>query len=641
MSKDILDALASQGAAELMVPGAPSTYRFRISVGMGTCGLAAGAQEILENLWDSCKQLGANAGETPVLIDEVGCRGLCWAEPLVEVRCGDGFSYLFGNMTPFKSKRLVKSLVETGKLPPGCMAVVRDEATEAATPTLAAAEKLPDANPFEGQTRYVMRNAGVVNPLSLAQYCARGGFSAPRSILSTPPTSVISTVEEAGLRGRGGAGFPTGKKWRAVAEQSEETRYFIANADEGDPGAYMDRALIESAPYQVLEGLMIGAYATGAHNAYVFIRSEYPLAERTLKAALGNMREAGLLGENILASGYSLEISVVESAGAYLCGEESSLIAALEGRPPYPRKRPPYPTQSGLWGCPTTVNNVETLATVPMLFARATADAATFEGLGAEGNRGTKIFSVTGNLAKQGLVEVELGTSIEDVINGTEGVKGVQIGGPSGLIMPASLTNLLLDYESLSAIDGVMGSGGIVVLDEHQCIVDLARYYTRFSSNESCRRCRACRDGLARATELLDAFCEGKGTAEDLAELEELSQSIPKRSLCGLGKLSTRPLMGALRYFKQEFEEHMTGYCRAGSCVPLVRLEISEEKCRGERCCLQTCPGNAIKGPFGKPGTIDQRLCLKCWTCMDVCPYGAVSVKPLLSAEEASPEANR
>ena len=619
-ARSAVRVLASAGLLELNAP-------CRITVGCGTCGEVAGAREVIEAIERAAAEHGLAAR-----IEKVGCRGLCWAEPVVEVQLGDDTSHVYGNMTPFKAKRLVKYLACGRGLPPGRMSTL---------PVLASdrpSEDGDDAGALAGQTRVVLSRCGVVDPLSIAQYCALGGMAALAEALDgRNPSMIISELAASQLRGRGGAGYPTGEKWSAVASAPGATKFFVVNGDEGDPGAYMDRALMESVPFQVIEGAIIGAYAVGAREAFVFVRSEYPLAARTMEQAIEIAYASGFLGSGILGSDFSLDMRLVKSAGAYICGEETSMIAALEGRPPFPRKRPPFPSESGLWGCPTAINNVETVATVPPLLAMG---SEAFSCLGVEGNRGTKILCVTGHVERQGFFEVELGTSIADVAGELAGwadgglaVKGVQIGGPSGLILPTDKTELGLTYEGLGAEGAVMGSGGIVVLGSGQCMVDLARYYTRFSLRESCGRCWACREGLARCAEILDALCDGSGDPDLVAELEVLTAKIPGRSLCSLGRLSVKPLEGVIRYFPDELSRHARGRCAALSCSALVQLEIDASKCKGERCCLQACPGNAIRGKYGQPGYIDQDLCLKCWTCADVCPYGAVVTRDRIIAQ--------
>ena len=602
-----IGALADEGARQL------NAYP-RVTVGMGTCGRSAGSEEVLEALVEAL-----DPGEG-VRVDSVGCRGTCWAEPLVEVRVAEGSSLLFGPMTPFKARKLATNLRECEK-----HGVDVGRVTRGLSSCLLAYDDI-DAH----QARVLLEDCGKVDPLSLPQYCAIGGFTAFEEALSVKdPSALIEELERSTLRGRGGAGFPAGAKWRAVATASAERGcepVVVVNADEGDPGAYMDRNLLESLPFRVLEGAMLALAALGSSQAYVFVRKEYPLACSVLRSAVSILEEAGLLGDDVLGSGRAMRIGVIQSAGSYACGEETALIAAIEGRVPRPRKRPPYPAERGLWGRPTLIGNVETFANVPLVLSRG---ADWFLSVGSPGNAGTKVFSLTGDVARVGLVEVELGTSalriVRDIGRG-EGVKAVQIGGPSGAFIPAGALDVPLEFEGLAAAGAIMGSGGLVVLGENRCMVELSRYLADFSARASCGRCPACKDGLRECSELLRSLTEGNASPGAIVEIEVLLQRIGKGSLCNLGRSAVRPVASALAHFREEFEEHETGACRGRACRGLVRLEIDQSKCQGERCCLRTCPGTAIKGRFGKPGTIDQDLCLKCFTCVDVCPYGAVTI---------------
>ncbi len=590
---------------------------------MSTCGQAAGGGAVLDEfrrrLPDGC------------LLVEAGCRGLCFAEPLVEIYRPSFPRLVYERVTPAEVPRLVEGLV-TGVFPSdGLLGIcyVDSHALVGRTHALAAgAERGLDELPFlKGQRRLVLSECGLVDPASLREYAAVGGYAGLAAALSAgKPQEVIDAVEASGLRGRGGAGFPTGQKWRLAAQEQSDERYFIVNADEGDPGAYMDRTLMESSPYRVLEGLALGAYAIGAHTAYVFIRAEYPRAIESMRYAIDVARQENLLGRDILGSGYGLDVSIVTSAGAYVCGEETSMLSVLENRGYRPRKRPPYPVEKGLWGKPTVINNVETLANVPVAISRG---PETLSGIGSSGNAGTKVFSLTGSVPRNGLIEVKLGTTLGTIIGeigGGHDAVAAQIGGPSGMLIPLEGGDRPIDFDSLASLGGIMGSGGIVVLGPDQCVVDTVRYFMHFSAGESCGRCRSCKDGLREAADLLDGIVDGRGRPEDIEALEKLVDWIPKGSLCGLGRSAMRPLQSALRFFRQDFIEHIEGSCHALVCKGLIRLEIDKRRCQGERCCLQTCPGNAIKGRFGKPGYIDQRLCIKCKTCIQVCPYGAIQV---------------
>ena len=597
----------------------------RITVSMATCGRAAGGSELVKAL---SKKLGELNVEAEVV--SVGCQGLCWAEPLVEIQIPGQPRAVYGNVETSRIEQLLQGL-KSGQLPEeGRLGLVyRDEFPLAAQTYILSPgneNDLAEHEYLKHQTKIAMSSSGRIEPASAAEYAASGGYSALEKVLNLRPEEVIKIIEDSGLRGRGGAGFPTGEKWRLARKGLPGQRTFIVNADEGDPGAYMDRGLLESDPHRVLEGLAIGAYAIGAGQAYIFIRAEYPLAIETLQKAIGEAQQAGLLGEHILGSDFSLKVALVRSAGAYVCGEESALIQVLENKNYQPVRRPPYPTEEGLWGTPTCINNVETLANVPFILARG---ADEFKKHGTEQSPGTKIFSLVGSVARAGLIEVPLGTSIGEIvetIGGTTEVKAVQIGGPSGAILPARLSNLPVDYENLQAAGGIMGSGGLVVLDHKQCVVDTVHYFLDFSARESCGKCKPCRDGLKECRAILEKISSGQGEVKDLEELEQIAAYIAAKSFCGLGKMAAGPVLSSLRYFRQEYEEHLNGHCYALVCKPLIHFEIIPERCQGERCCLQSCPGNAIKGAFGKPGRIEERLCTKCWMCTTSCPYDALRV---------------
>jgi NADH-quinone oxidoreductase subunit F len=637
-----IDALRHQGLQQLY-PQKP-----RISVTTSTCGRAAGGRDV-------ARRLREKASQTELSVVDVGCRGFCFAEPLVEVTLPGQPRLIYGNVSVEQVVPLLEGLRQ-GALPEqgllGCMyrdthslqgrswQLVasapndwkhigwQDSADDAGLMDGSLAADDLYAQPWMGaQKRVVLGECGLINPVSLPEYLAVGGYSALQRVLKqNDPNAVIDMVAAAGLRGRGGAGFPTAQKWKAVAEADQDTRYFIVNADEGDPGAYMDRGLLESTPFKVLEGLAIAAFATGVKQAFIFIRTEYQQAIAVLHQAINAAIRANLLGADILGADFSLQVEVVTSAGAYVCGEATSMVAVMENRGFQPRKKPPHLTECGLWGRPTCVNNVETLANVPHIIAQG---ASVWRESGTQSSAGTKIFSLVGATPRNGLIEVGLGTKlgvILETIGGTSTATAVQIGGPSGIILPATLSEQPLDFDSLSALDGIMGSGGLVVLDSSQCVIDTVRYFTHFSASESCGRCRACRDGLAEAAAILDTISAGQGSEEELERLEGLCRILPKQSFCGLGRSAMRPVYSALRWFREDFARHLQGHCSALVCNDLIHMEILTEFCHGERCCLTTCPGNAIQGPFGKPGHIIESRCVKCRMCATYCPYGAVRV---------------
>ncbi len=632
-SASMLETLCEKGITQL--EGAD----LRVMVGMGTCGQAAGAREVLSALeaglgvacgmpapsCDDANELrddslgeGASATKftTPagvtISVDRVGCKGLCYAEPLIEVSDSSGRSIMFGRMDAAKATAFANALA----------AGVIDVASARVPNELA--ENLIDDSVLDLQERRVLSNCGIIEPTSIAQYVARGGYGALAHALEMPPADIVQLVIEANLRGRGGAGFPTGRKWLACTQNDADERFFIVNGDEGDPGAYMDRGLLESDPHRVLEGLIIGCFATGVHQAYFFIRAEYPLAVRTVRRAIADAYAVGLLGADVLGSGFSLDVEVVRGAGAFLCGESTAMVNVLENGECTTRHKPPHLTERGLWGKPTCINNVETLANVPLIVEKG---ATWFAGVGTQASPGTKIFSVTGAVGRGGLVEVPLGISLGAVVGDiacAEDPKAVQIGGPSGAILPATLSDLEMSFEGLSGINGMIGSGGFVVISREQCVVDTASYLVHFSARQSCRKCKPCGDGLDECAEIYERICAGEGTTADLERLQEVAERNCASKLCGLGRTSLSPVLSSLHYFREEYEAHLAKCCPGLTCTALISYVIDEKKCQGERCCLLTCPGNAVKGRFGKPGHIVGRLCQKCGMCAVSCPYGAV-----------------
>lgn len=586
---------------QVLYDSPPKAGMARVTVGLSTCGRAAGGQAVYTEL------KGQLSPDKTQLV-AVGCRGLCYAEPLVEVITADGISHLFGSVDQPQA-RLVGAWLQNDDM----------------SALSQLSKHLITHDNTAHQERRVLSNCGIINPLSLEEYLVRGGCAALKAVLEQEkPEAVIDTVSAAGLRGRGGAGYPTAKKWAACNESTTKERYFIVNGDEGDPGAYMDRALLESDPHRVLEGLIIACYATGVHRAYIFIRAEYQLAIATFKRALQAAQQAKFLGNDILDSGFSLEVEIVRGAGAFLCGEGSAMVNVLENKPCTPRKKPPHLVEAGLWGKPTCINNVETLANVPLILEKG---ATWFRSVGTEKSPGTKIFSVVGSVARGGLIEVQMGSDVRSITENIVEAKmpqAIQIGGPSGVILPPSLFDLEVSFEGLDSVGGMIGSGGIVVIDETQCVVETASYLTAFSAEQSCKRCRVCRDGLKESAAILSNLTSGKATQEDIGKLHQWAQASKTQTLCGLGRTAFNPVISSLRFFADEFEAHITGRCPSLSCKDLIAYEIIEQRCQGERCCLLTCPGNAIKGRYGKPGHIVARLCQKCGMCMTSCPYSAV-----------------
>jgi NADH-quinone oxidoreductase subunit F len=483
---------------------------------------------------------------------------------------------------------------------------------------------------LDRQVHVATEHFGELDPLDLDEYLAHDGFVALRRCLEDlSPEQIVETMERSGLRGRGGAGFPTGQKWRLVRAQPGDTKYVICNGDEGDPGAFMDRVVLESFPFRVIEGLAIAALAVGAHDCIFYIRHEYPNALRRVRAALAECGRRGWLGDHLLGSEYPLRLSIKEGAGAFVCGEETALIASLEGRSGMPRLRPPYPAQSGLWGKPTLINNVETLATVPWI-VRHGADA--FAAMGTASSKGTKVFALAGKVRRAGLIEIPMGTTIREIVEEIGGgveagrrFKAVQIGGPSGGCVPARLADTPVDYESLGQIGAIMGSGGLVVLDDTACMVDIARYFLRFTQNQSCGKCIFCRIGTKRMLEILELICAGRAQQTHLAQLEELAVQVRQGSLCGLGKTAPNPVTTTLRYFRDEYEAHLRGRCPAGKCRALIQYVVTTE-CTGCTLCAQHCPVNAIPMTPYEKHAIDPNLCTRCDACRQVCPHDAIEV---------------
>ncbi|MEW6546300.1 MAG: NADH-ubiquinone oxidoreductase-F iron-sulfur binding region domain-containing protein [Bacillota bacterium] len=634
----LLRALREEGLARL-APKVP-----RVSLGMASCGLAAGARET----WDALR--AALAGrDTVACLVPTGCLGWCQKEPLVEVRLPGSPALVFGRVTAEAADQ-VAAWLAGGELPRAHLlgqypaADRSDGQTQPTTPDPRfPAGEIPliwDLPFYRGQLRWVTRNCGFVNPADLAEYVARGGYLALEKALARGPEWVVEQVTRAGLRGRGGAGFPTGAKWQAARRAPGEQKYVIANADEGDPGAYMDRGLLEGDPFSVIEGMTIGALAVGhCHEGFVYVRAEYPLAVERLETAIAEARKAGLLGENVLGSGFAFEVHVVRGAGAFVCGEETALLASIEGRPGEPRPRPPFPSEKGLWGRPTVINNVETWANVPLILM---SGAQLYASVGSEGSKGTKVFSLVGDVSNTGLVEVPMGATLRHMVEVNGGglsrgtrIKAVQTGGPSGGFLPASLLDLPVDYESLTGAGTIMGSGGLVVMGERTCMVDVARYFLSFTRAESCGKCVPCREGTHRMLQILERICAGGGRPDDVGLLEEWAWAVKDGSLCGLGQTAPNPVLSLLRYFGDELEQHVRDrFCPAGVCRELFRFGIVPETCTGCGACLRACPRGAIGGEPRQPHIIDQARCTLCGVCRDACPFEAIVVEPRSPADE-------
>jgi len=545
---------------------------------------------------------------------------MCYREVLIDVIDREGKACTYGEMTPERMPRLVEQHLVGGR--PIDEWLVRAEG-----------RSLPDDSFFAKQKRIVLRNCGLMDPESLDEYRARGGYQALEKVLRTmSPEQVIQEIADSGLRGRGGAGFPTGLKWRFARQAQGDKKYVVCNGDEGDPGAFMDRSVLEGDPHSVMEGMLIAAYAIGADEGYFYVRAEYPLAVKRLKLAIKQAEKAGLAGKNILGTGFNFEFHLKEGAGAFVCGEETALLASIEGRRGMPRLRPPFPATSGLWGKPTNINNVETYANVPWIIQNG---ASAFAALGTEKSKGSKVFALAGKIARGGLVEVPMGITINEVIFDVGGgikngrrFKAVQMGGPSGGCIPASLGDTVIDYDSVNATGAIMGSGGMVVMDDTTCMVDIARFFLDFTQKESCGKCTFCRVGTKRMLEILTRITEGRGAEGDIELLEDLAEKIKVSSLCGLGQTAPNPVLTTIRYFRDEYVAHIREKrCPAKHCKALLTYEVIPEKCVGCTACARACPVKCISGEVKKVHVIDQSKCIRCGACAAKCKFEAINVR--------------
>ena len=583
-----------------------------VKVGLASCGVAAGAVPIYETLRKVLE------GRSDVELKKVGCIGLCYMEPIVEVE-RNGVSIAYGKVDSDVAKRIVSEHVDQGKIL---------EENLILNPEGFACENVR----IDKQVRIVLRNSGVIDPEKIDEYLARDGYRALEKALAMKEPDLIEEVTKSGLRGRGGAGFPTGVKWKLARQSQSDKKYFVCNADEGDPGAFMDRSVLESDPHSVLEGMAIGGYAIGADEGIIYCRAEYPLAIKHLNVALEQARERGFLGKNILGTSFSFDIHIKEGAGAFVCGEETAMIASIEGKRGMPRPRPPFPAQSGVFGKPTNINNVETIANIPWIILNG-ADA--FAAMGVGRSRGTKVFALAGKIKKGGLAEVAMGMPLREVIFDVAGgiaddkkFKAVQLGGPSGGCLPESLLDTPVDYESINATGAIMGSGGMVVMDETTCMVDVAKFFLSFVQKESCGKCPFCRIGTKRMLEILERISNGQGKMEDLDLLQELALQVKEGSLCGLGQTAPNPVLTTLKYFRDEYEAHIRDKkCPAKVCTKLIHYVIDPQKCIGCTKCARNCPVSAITGEVKKAHMIHDDICIRCGLCRKVCPVQAISVE--------------
>ena len=588
-----------------------------IYLGMASCGKAAGADKIKGVILETLRKYSLTAK-----LIEVGCIGTCYLEPIMDITAHGNPRLSFGNIDERTADLIIrKYLVDKEIFSKKVLGHFGDKAFDGVPGFF-------EQPMLKSQVRIVIKNCGIIDPENIWHYIANDGYQGLNIALSKSPVEIIEEIYASGLRGRGGAGFRTGIKWRTCHDTEADIKYLICNADEGDPGAFMNRLLIESDPHAVLEGMIIAAYAIGAQQGYIYIRAEYPLAIRRLQNAIKQMHQHGLIGENILGSGFSFNIKIKEGAGAFVCGEETSLIHSIEGKRGMPRTRPPFPAVSGLHGKPTIINNVETLGTIPHIIRNG---SQWFRQNGIDNNYGTKTFSLVGKIRRTGLIEVPLGTTLRKIIydigGGTQkAFKAVQTGGPSGGCLPRELLDTPVTYETLASVGSIMGSGGLIVMDQDTCVVDVARYFLDFIQKESCGKCTPCRVGSRHMVEILQKICDGQAEPEYLDKLESLAKLVKSTSLCGLGQTASNPVLSTLRYFRHEYIEHVNEYyCSALVCRSLIEYVVIKEKCTGCQRCVSVCPTEAISGPRSEPHNLDMNKCIKCRACYEICRFDAIA----------------
>jgi NADH:ubiquinone oxidoreductase subunit F (NADH-binding)/(2Fe-2S) ferredoxin len=632
-SLDQLKKIAEQGL-KLIYPD-----KLKIMVGMATCGISSGADKVYKALEAKIAELGLDAA-----LEKTGCIGFCQKEPLVDVIYPGKVRLTYEAMTPAKAAALAEALQAGETFSEQLMCRMDQEEF------LVEGKTRPYANPhpvdlpvdapryeeipfFQKQVKIALRNCGFIHPERIEEYIARGGYTALYKVLAGMTSEqVIQEVKDSGLRGRGGAGFPTGMKWEFAYKNQSDTKYVICNADEGDPGAFMDRGILEGDPHAVIEGMAIGAFAIGAREGYVYCRAEYPLAIHRLQIAIQQAEDLGLLGDHIFGTDFSFKLKIREGAGAFVCGEETALISSIEGKVGEPRPRPPFPAQSGLWGQPTIINNVKTWSHIAPIITRG---AQLYAGFGTKSAPGTTVFALVGKVNNTGLVEIPLGITLREMIfeigggiAGGREFKAVQTGGPSGGCIPAEYLDTPVDYESLGALGSIMGSGGMIVMDERDCMVNVAKYFIDFTKDESCGKCTPCREGTLRLMEMLDTITAGKGQEGDLDKLAKMSELIKKTSLCGLGQTAPNPVLSTIKYFRDEYEAHIREQkCPAHVCKDLITFRVLEDKCNGCQLCRLKCPVEAIEGAKKVVHRVIQEKCIKCGTCYEKCKFGAIVVE--------------